>query len=169
MKEARSQEGDLRTNVDEGYDEVSKGSQEGYVIAYMKTWWWWRGSSIAIMNLPNHVVWSRIIQKNVMQEEKEEDNTRRCLGSIYKCRAPLTFSNLLKAHRLGPERLQKCSGDYDSEYCSNTIAEYGRDEHPLCFCHENGGHNPNQDGVRGSYGGWEARRHQVHGSWPPQS
>ena len=50
---------------------------------------------IATKNVLSHRKWRREVQKNVMEEEKEEGGTSGGLGSRYKSRAPLPFFNLL--------------------------------------------------------------------------
>ena len=64
-----------KTKLDKGYEEIIKGSGEGYVRAYMGGWWWQRSNLIATENVPSHKKWRRDIQKNVMEKEKEEGDT----------------------------------------------------------------------------------------------
>ena len=85
------------TKVDEGYKEIVKGSGKGYVRAYMEDERWQGGNLIATRNVPSHKKWRRDVQKNVMEEEKEEGGTSGGLDSSYKSRAPLPFFNLLWA------------------------------------------------------------------------
>ena len=51
------------------------------------------------MNVPSHEKWRREVQKNVMEEEKEEGGTSGGLGLSYKARAPVPFFKLPQANR----------------------------------------------------------------------
>ena len=57
---------------------------------------------MAIMNLPSHFVWRRMVQKNMICEEKEEGGTSVSLGLNYHKQSAIAILQVDKALKSGP-------------------------------------------------------------------